>query len=625
MNTRHSPFGVPRKKLVSRLYKSLTALLIILALAFFGMHMLTNTSLQQQADQQTKMNELLNAVNDAQALWLQWLLIDDAEIYEAENVIKPMASDLRQALLRDYRLIENHNQDANSVADIDVAETMLFLESLPTEGNDVSLTSQERRTAYQAMTQLEIMHNELLRVKVAFDYDRQILSEKLIGYHLALFLFFALAAIFIVVHFARQLNSGFAALHHVFDHHKHRRSANHLPRQVSDEFTDLIHLVDNELSSRQFDFDQQEEKMALIEGALSHVEAAFFVTNHDGDLVYMSEGARRLWFKDTTVFESMFGIDPGLDNPMGERIADSVLFSEQSVTLSLTDGLHKLTVCVVNSDSLGGSENLQRLISVQPKSDEVEFEVLHHSLMLLEKDVWNMPIRVSRQGSPYAGFAKSLEVVRHKVLALFDSINGADGIIDTTQKVTKLQQMTSFINEQLSNKNDLSHHSTAQAEDLNAAISVELADIAMISEQVRDSLILGFELVLQRLALVEKDLSSDVFLLTDVDRCLNEVRAGVLSSLAAAEGEGENIRRRYAIDLEHDISKVQDQVEGMKSLASSTLELLQSDRSVGVARLGRANAAISEMLERMANLRHKIAFQEGKKAGSLRLSINGDD
>jgi len=259
MNTRHSPFGVPRKKLVSRLYKSLTALLIILALAFFGMHMLTNTSLQQQADQQTKMNELLNAVNDAQALWLQWLLIDDAEIYEAENVIKPMASDLRQALLRDYRLIENHNQDANSVADIDVAETMLFLESLPTEGNDVSLTSQERRTAYQAMTQLEIMDNEFLRVKVAFDYDRQILSEKLIGYHLALFLFFALAAIFIVVHFARQLNSGFAALHHVFDHHKHRRSANHLPRQVSDEFTDLIHLVDNELFSRHFVFDQQEE------------------------------------------------------------------------------------------------------------------------------------------------------------------------------------------------------------------------------------------------------------------------------------------------------------------------------------------------------------------------------
>ncbi len=625
MNTRHSPFGVPRKKLVSRLYKSLTALLIVLALAFSGMYVLTNASLQQQADQQTKMNELLNVVNDAQEHWLQWLLIDDSEIYEAENVIKPIASDLRQTLLRGYRLIENHNQDANGVPDIDVTETMLFLESLLTEDNDLPLTSQERQAAYQAMTQLDVMNNELLRVKVAFDYDREVFSEKLIGYHLALFLFFALVAIFIVVRFARQLNSGFSALHHVVDHHKHRRSANHLPRQVSDEFTDLIHLVDNELSSRQFDLDQQEEKMALIEGALSHVEAAFFVTNHDGDMVYMSEGARRLWFKDTTVFESMFGIDSGLDNPMGERIADSVLFSDQSVTLSLTDGLHKLTVCAVDSDGLGVSENLQRLISVQPKSDEVEFDVLHHSLMLLEKDVWNMPIRVSRQGSPYAGFAKSLEAVRHKVLALFDSINGAYGLDDTPQKLTKLQQMTSYINGQLADKKDLIQHDEALAEEFSAAISVELADIAVISEQVRDSLILGFELVLQRLALVEKDLSSDVFLLTDVDRCLNEVRAGVLSSLAAAEGEGENIRRRFAVDLEHDISKVQDQVEGMKLLAASTLELLQSDRSVGVARLNRANAAITEMLERMTTLRDKIALQEGKEVEVSPPSFNSDE
>ena len=625
MNTRHSPFGVPRKKLVSRLYKSLTALLIVLALAFSGMYVLTNASLQQQADQQTKMNELLNVVNDAQEHWLQWLLIDDSEIYEAENVIKPIASDLRQTLLRGYRLIENHNQDANGVPDIDVTETMLFLESLLTEDNDLPLTSQERQAAYQAMTQLDVMNNELLRVKVAFDYDREVFSEKLIGYHLALFLFFALVAIFIVVRFARQLNSGFSALHHVVDHHKHRRSANHLPRQVSDEFTDLIHLVDNELSSRQFDLDQQEEKMVLIEGALSHVEAAFFVTNHDGDMVYMSEGARRLWFKDTTVFESMFGIDSGLDNPMGERIADSVLFSDQSVTLSLTDGLHKLTVCAVDSDGLGVSENLQRLISVQPKSDEVEFDVLHHSLMLLEKDVWNMPIRVSRQGSPYAGFAKSLEAVRHKVLALFDSINGAYGLDDTPQKLTKLQQMTSYINGQLADKKDLIQHDEALAEEFSAAISVELADIAVISEQVRDSLILGFELVLQRLALVEKDLSSDVFLLTDVDRCLNEVRAGVLSSLAAAEGEGENIRRRFAVDLEHDISKVQDQVEGMKLLAASTLELLQSDRSVGVARLNRANAAITEMLERMTTLRDKIALQEGKEVEVSPPSFNSDE
>jgi len=136
---------------------------------------------------------------------------------------------------------------------------------------------------------------------------------------------------------------------------------------------------------------------------------------------------------------------------------------------------------------------------------------------------------------------------------------------------------------------------------------IELNDMAWLSEQVRDSLILGYELVLQRLALVEKDLSSDVFLLSDVERCLNEVRAGVLSSLAAAEGESEIIRRRFAVDLEHDISKVQEQIEEMKSMATSTLTLLESDRSVGGARLDRARESINEMLDRIHALMTKTS------------------
>jgi len=136
---------------------------------------------------------------------------------------------------------------------------------------------------------------------------------------------------------------------------------------------------------------------------------------------------------------------------------------------------------------------------------------------------------------------------------------------------------------------------------------VELNDMAWLSEQVRDSLILGYELVLQRLALVEKDLSSDVFLLDDVDRFLNEVRIGVLASLSATEGESERVRRRFAVDLEHDISKVQGQIEGMRSMADSTLSLLQSDRSVGVARLDRARDSINEIVERIHELMAKTA------------------
>jgi len=155
-------------------------------------------------------------------------------------------------------------------------------------------------------------------------------------------------------------------------------------------------------------------------------------------------------------------------------------------------------------------------------------------------------------------------------------------------------------------------------------IQIELNDMAWLSEQVRDSLILGYELVLQRLSLVEKDLSSDVFLLDDVDRCLNEVRAGVLTSLSASEGEAENIRRRFAVDLEHDISQVQNQMEGMKTMAATTLSLLEADRSVGVARLDRARESINEIVDKIHGLMAKTT-QYDKANDKLIEPLNGDE
>ena len=235
-----------------------------------------------------------------------------------------------------------------------------------------------------------------------------------------------------------------------------------------------------------------------------------------------------------------------------------------------------------------------------------EFDVLHHSLKLMEKDVWNSSIRILRQDSPYIGFAKSLEMVRRKVVMLFDSLNLVSERTNSVEKITKLQQIASLIDEK-TDHNEQSEKNIVVSEVPFEGFQVELNDVAWLSEQVRDSLILGYELVLQRLALVEKDLSSNVFLLSDVDRCLNEVRAGVLSSLAATEGESEKVRHRFAIDVEHDISKVQDQIEGMKSMAASTLSLLESDRSVGVARLNRARESINKMIEQIHGLMTKTA------------------
>jgi hypothetical protein len=605
MNTLHSPFGAPRKELVNGLQKGVVALLFVLLLAFVGMYMLMNTNLDRQSVRQEKLSELLGLVHNAEEHWLQWLLVEDRQAFSAEN--EPFSPRyLHQMLVSEYRLIEQHLSAFESMLDVDISASLMLLEELSKKELEAELfTDEEKRIVYATLADLESFNDKLLGVRVNLDYERQLFSERLMWGYLAMFSGIAILILILAARFVRQLRSGFLTLHYVLDHRK-RGHVSALPsRNVIDEFTDLSHLVDNELASRDFDLDQQDESLSLIEKALSQVEESFFVTNHQGDIAWLSAGAERLWFRNTSLFESLFGIDSGLDDPIGERVADSILLSEQALKLNLSDGLYWLSVHSFVAETEIEADSRRRFVSIRSKSEMAEFDVLYHSLKLLEQDVWDAPIRVSRQGSPYVSFAKSLEGMRQKVMALFDALNAATMQTNSFEKITKLQQIASLIDEKTAH-NGLSVNEVVTVNDtLLNGFQAELNDMAWLSEQVRDSLILGYELILQRLVLVEKDLSSDVFLLGDVERCLNEVRAGVLLSLSATEGESENIRRRFAVDIEHDISKVQEQIEEMKSMSASTLSLLESDRSVGVARLDRARESIAEMMERIHGLMAK--------------------
>ena len=607
MNTQHSPFGAPRKELINSLQKGVFALLFVLLLAFSGMYMLMTINLERQHAQQEKLSGLLELVHSAEKHWLEWLLVGDKQIYSQNSVLASSPSYLHQMLVGEYRLIKNHLDGFGLMSDVDVSDSLILLSGLSQKELDsVPLTEIERGAVYSSFEFLETLDDALLQISVDLDYERQFFVERLIWVPVVIFLLIAVIVMMLTVRFGRQLRSGFSSLHYILDRHKHGHVSILAPRNVVDEFTDLSHLVDSELASRNFDLDQQGENLSLIEKALSKVNDPFFVTNHEGDIVWLSAGAERLWFRNTSVFESLFGIDSGLDDPIGERVADSILLLDQDLKLDLSDGIFWLSVDRFVSGSDVEPDSFQSIIYIQSKSEMAEFDVLHHSLKLMEKDVWNSSIRILRQDSPYMGFAKSLEMVRRKVVMLFDSLNLVCERTNNVEKITKLQQIASLIDEKTDHNEPL-EKGIVVSEAPFKGFQGELNNVAWLSEQVRDSLVLGYELVLQRLALVEKDLSSDVFLLSDVDRCLNEVRAGVLSSLAATEGESEKVRHRFAIDVEHDISKVQDQIEGMKSMAASTLSLLESDRSVGVARLNRARESINEMIEQIHGLMTKTA------------------
>ncbi|AEF53865.1 hypothetical protein [Marinomonas posidonica] len=595
MNTLHSPFGAPRKELINGLHKTVVILLFFLLLAFAGLYYLVNTNLQQQNAKQEQLTELLGLVHSAEEHWLEWLLVEDLKAIDGNLNTSP-ASHFHQILTSEYKLIQDQLVGFDDVQEADISGAMALLIAFSGRELDTyPLSNQERIQAYQEFEKLESLGDRLMQISVALDYQRELFVGRMVWAPVGLFVVIVLVVIVLAARLNRQLTSGFATIHHVIDHRKHGHASVLPERPLVDELTDLSHLIDHEISSRDMDIRQQLGRLSLIDEAMSVIELPFFMVNEERDIVWQTQGAERLWNKNSQFFESMFGIDPGLDSPVGEQVSESILLSDEALRLSLSDGVYELTV---RQFKVQGEESSMRyLIQVQHKSETAEFDVLYNSLKLMSKDVWDAPIRLLRENSPYAIFAHSLEEIRVKVADVIRASNKFVMTTDQAGKITKLQQIASLIDA----KTD---HNDSEVERPLPVVSVPVPELSVhqvmdLSDQIQDSLLLGYEMVIQRLLLVEKDLSSNVILLESVSRCLNEVRAGVLSSLAATEGESDAIRHRFAVDLDHDISEVQGQVQEMSSLIGTTLSLLESDRSVGNARLMRVRETVEDIVKRI--------------------------
>ncbi|MFT4574569.1 MAG: hypothetical protein ACI85E_001776, partial [Marinomonas primoryensis] len=266
MNTQHSPFGAPRKELINSLQRGVFALLFILLLAFSGMYMLTTINVERQHVQQEKLSGLLELVHSAEKYWLQWLLVGDQQIYSQNSVLTPSSSYLHQMLVGEYRFIKNHLDGFGVKPNVYVSDSLVLLSALSQKELDsVPLTEKERGAVYSSLEGLEALDDVLLQIGVGLDYEHQFFVERLIWVPVAFFLLITVIVMMLTVRFGRQLRSGFSSLHYILDRHKHGHVSILAPRNVVDEFTDLNHLVDSELASRNFDLDQQGENLSLIE------------------------------------------------------------------------------------------------------------------------------------------------------------------------------------------------------------------------------------------------------------------------------------------------------------------------------------------------------------------------
>lgn len=589
-----------RKELVGSLKKGVASLLIILLFVLSGLYVFINMTVNEHSRQQREVDELIVVVDGLQENWLQLLLVEEGDVL----VVPSLASaQLHQMMVSEYEFLLGATGDLG----LSFSDSLSLLNKLFQQESPYPSTAEDKHLIYAALESLKEAKNALVRINVEVATQQKSFIEQLMWWSLACFFLILLVVIAMATDFIRQLQSGLAGVYYILDHHKHGHALIQPPRKFVDELTDLSHALDIELVSKKNTLNEVSLDLSIAEVAFSKIDGAFFIIDFDGNVAWLSAGAERLWEENRETFESVLGIDSGLDSPKGERVLDSLLLTKSELPLVLFDGMYSLEIDCLAFEVEGESEESEQgfVLSVKPKSEQAEFQVLHHSLKLMEQDIWNAPVRVLRSNSPYEGFARSLEAVRQNVEALFEQVDNVYIGTKSFEKVTKLQQIASLIDVK-NNHNITGNNDVIVAAESSKVTEAELNDIAWLSEQIRDSLILGYELVLQRLSLVEKDLSSDSLLLVDVDRCLNEVRSGVLSSLSAADGESEKVRRRFAIDLEHDISQVQQQFENMRSVLDSTLSLLGADRSVGLIRLDKARESVSEMIDKIHELTTKM-------------------
>lgn len=627
MNKQHSPFSLPRKELLSALQRSLFIIFLLLFFGAFALYKLMDLNLEERSHHENELAVLESKLDESEMSWLQWLLVNERE----DKTSKAMVSgeEWHNNLINEYseieRILQNLNSQLPNSASSSVKDMLVFVQSLEEQvEQNKPLTRQQRLHIYEIIEETNKIDIKLNELEESHSYKRMVSEDDLVWAPFVVLGFIAFVLVLVGMHLAKRLSRGLAHLHYVIEKHKHGGITIEQSYHKVDEFTDLGRLFDNELSSREFDRQKAQVGLQVLQKSVSHLRTPFLIANVSGDVEWLSEGFSELWQSNEAVFESYFCIDKGIGGPLGEQLPDTILQAQDDHRLLLGEGAYRVKVQKIEDDTDLEKPTFFYLMVLVPVSDVAELEVLRKSLELMRQGGWNIPIRLLREDSPFFPFAHDLEAIRQSVSRLLSFADDMQVSVNHKVKITKLQQIETLLEEKINDNHFTEKEIVAVPSEPPHHMIDELDSMSFLSEQIHDSVLIGYELLLQRLAMVEKDIANGVIVLSEVDRCLNEVRAGVLSSLSATEGENDLVRHRFSLDLNHDIDGVQKHIESIKIMSDSTLTLLQSDRSVGMARLERAKQSVEELSERISALLEKESSPEAKLDSQIELTFVDD-
>lgn len=638
MKKPHSPLSQPRTQLVSTVQKGFFCIVLLLIISAFGLYKFMDVGSDQRSSHNNDLLSLENRLHHAEIDWLEWLSISDSQVSPPQNAHS--VEEIHNALMNEYSEINLQlsvlKKDDYQLSDLNVDDVLSFLKKLEKKVKEnVPISAQERSSIYDIIKKNNRIDIKLMEVEVSEDFNDAVFNHKITWLLFAVFSGLSIVVILFGYYFVRRLSKGLSHLQLVLERHKQGGLTQDANYHRIDEFTDIGRLVDNELSAREFDRQAAQDCLDVIQLAIGQLNAPFLIAKHNGDVVWVSQGLMTLWKNNIDKFEAYFEIDDGLDSPLGEQLSSRVLLGLNEARLLLIEGNYVIHIQRIGDVKMNLEEGQQEvsdyyLMTLTSLSDMAEIEVIRKSAALMRQDVWSLPIRILREDSPFSAFSRDLEGVRQRVQSLIECAQEKQNLADDKVKITKLQQIETLLNKEINDNHSYDEDVLVVPKEVVHPLSDvqlldELGSMSYLSEQIHDSVLVGYELLLQRLTMVEKDIAGDAMLLDEVYRCLNEVRAGVLSSLAATDGESETVRRRFSMDLNHDIDTVQRHIESIKEMVDSTLSLLAADRSVGLARLERAKQSVVELGERIHVLLDKERSYQQDEASPIGLISKNDN
>lgn len=359
------------------------------------------------------------------------------------------------------------------------------------------------------------------------------------------------------------------------------------PIHRNDEFGDFARYLNSVLNSISGDLEYHRGFAQLYRSALSSSLSLKLVVNQSHEILNVSEGLSELWVLEPHALSEVLGVDGHLTTLEGEVIADSVFLEHSAEPIQIANRLYEVRVSKIGVTPIDGY-----LVELALIESHAELRVLEATLNLMSHDVWDAPIRILNQTSPYYSFSQKLEQARLQVFGFLQRSNELVCKVDKAYpKITKLQQLFEHLVATL-NSNELESDECLKRNQLIASeVDESKQDFLRVREQIEYRFEL-YEAYLQQL--VEWQASQATWVAT-VNEGLLDTKEAILNLLTIVHSEptSASLVEHSVIDLTHDIDTVLS-------------DILESKPVPGELRVEHVKSSESELMRRLNDVQMQL-------------------